>query len=242
MQRIVITSCSQRKKSDKHLLPAIERYDGPNFRLLRKYLSQSADKLDVYVLSAKFGLLAYTTKIPFYEQKLSNQQFHELTEISRLQANQFFTETEKPKEVFVNLGISYLQVFEPTLQTLAQTNSLIFTSGSSGKRLAEMHDWLYGEKSPLRNECTETILKEVFIQGIRLQTSEKEIRAIIQNEIAQNKTKDLQNFQSWFVPIDDMKVSPKWLISKLTGLPVGKFHSDQARKTLQRLGIKVQRV
>jgi hypothetical protein len=242
MQRIVITSCSQRKKSDKHLLPAIERYDGPNFRLLRKYLSQSTDKLDIYVLSAKFGLLAYTTEIPFYEQKLSNQQFHELTEISRLQANQFFTETEKPKEVFVNLGSSYLQVFEPTLEKLAQTNSLTFTSGSSGKRLAEMHDWLYGANSPLRNERAETKSEEVFIQGIRLQTSENEIRAIIQNEVAQNKTKDLQNFQSWFVPIDDIKVSPKWLISKLTGLPVGKFHSDQARKVLQRLGIKVERV
>ncbi len=242
MKRIVIISCSQRKKTDENILPAIERYDGPNFRLLRKYLSLSTDKLDVYVLSAKFGLLSYTTEIPFYEQKLSNQQFHELTEASRIQANRFFAETEKPKEVFINLGSAYQQVFAPILEKLAQTNSLTFTSGSSGKRLAEMHDWLYGANSPLRNECTGTISKEVFIQGIRLQTSEKEIRAIIQNEIAQNKTKDLQNFQSWFVPIDDLKVSPKWLISKLSGLPVGKFHSDQARKVLQRLGIKVERV
>lgn len=242
MQRILITSCSQRKKTDKNLLPAIDRYDGPSFRLLRKYLSQNTDKLEVYILSAKYGLLSYKNKIPFYEEKLIKQKSQELSQLSISQANQLFDKTEQKKEVFVNLGNLYLQVFEPILEKISQTNSVVFTSGSSGKRLAEMHDWLYGENSPLRNEQNETNLAEVYIQGIRLQTNEAQIRSIIQKEISQNGIKDLQNFQSWFVPIDEIKVSPKWLISRLTGLPVSKFHSGQARKVLQKLGIKVQRV
>lgn len=241
MQRIIITSCSQRKKIDKNLLPAIERYDGPSFRLLRKYLCQTTDNLDVYILSAKYGLISYENEIPFYEEKLKKQKSGELTKLSISQANHIFPKTKR-KEVFVNLGDLYLQVFEPILEKLSQTNSLVFTSGSSGKRLAEMHDWLYGENSPLRNEKNETKLAEVYIQGIRLQTNEAQIRSIIQKEITQNGIKDLQNFQSWFVPIDEIKVSPKWLISRLTGLPVSKFHSGQARKVLQNLGIKVQRV
>ena len=181
-------------------------------------------------------------QIPFYDEKLDKHKSQELTQLSISQSSHFFTDSEKTKEVFVNLGNLYLQVFEPILEKLSQTNSVVFTSGSSGKRLAEMHDWLYGENSPLRNEQNETKLTEVYIQGIRLQTNEAQIRAIIQKEITQNGIKDLQNFQSWFVPIDEMKVSPKWLISRLTGLPVSKFHSDQARKVLQKLGIKVQRV
>ncbi|MGI8469157.1 MAG: hypothetical protein ACR2N3_11970, partial [Pyrinomonadaceae bacterium] len=75
-----------------------------------------------------------------------------------------------------------------------------------------------------------------------LYTTEKEIRAIVKDEISQNGMKNLQNYQSWFVLVDDFKISPKWLVSRLINLPVGKFHSDQARKVLQRLGIKVQRV
>lgn len=242
MKRIIITSCSQRKKNNESLLSAIERYDGPNFRLLRKYLNQTTDELDVYILSAKYGLIYQEKQISFYEEKLNKNNLQEITKLSIAQANRFFTGTEKTKEVFVNLGALYLKVFEPILEKLSEKNELIFTSGSSGRRLAEMHDWLYGENSPLRNEKTETVLKEVYIKGIQLRTDEKQIRLIIQKEITQNGIKYLQNFQSWFVPIDDFKISPKWLISKLTGLPVSKFHSDQARKVLQKLGIKVQRV
>lgn len=242
MKRIVLTSCSQRKKNNESLLSAIERYDGPNFRLLRKYLNQTTDELDVYILSARYGLIHQEKQISFYEEKLNKNNLQEITKLSIAQANNFFTGREKAKEVFVNLGTLYLQVFEPILEKLSKKNELIFTSGSSGRRLAEMHDWLYGENSPLRNEKTETVLKEVYIKGIQLRTDEKQIRSIIQKEITQNGIKYLQNFQSWFVPIDEFKISPKWLISKLTGLPVSKFHSDQARKVLQKLGIKVKRV
>ena len=36
--RLLILSCSQRKRPDRVLLPALERYDGPVFRMLRKFL------------------------------------------------------------------------------------------------------------------------------------------------------------------------------------------------------------
>jgi hypothetical protein len=241
MNRTLILSCSQSKKFDQNDLPAIERYDGPAFRLLRRYLNRSHEDLEIYILSAKFGLIKHQTSIPYYEQKLRSDGIEELKEQISMQF--FFSETQERKPFFINLGKTYLQVFEPVFEGLVKNPNTTFASGSSGKRLAEMYDWLYGEKSALRNEQAKIKLeKEVFIQGVRLDTTEKEIRVIVQKELRQNGMKEMQNFQSWFVPIDDLKVSPKWLISRLTDLPVGRFHSDQARKVLQKLSIKVQRV
>jgi len=39
-QRLLILSCSQRKRPDPSLLPAIERYNGPPFQVLRRYLRE----------------------------------------------------------------------------------------------------------------------------------------------------------------------------------------------------------
>ena len=243
MNRTLILSCSQSKKIDETDLPAIQRYDGPSFRLLRRYLSQTDEDLEIYILSAKYGLIRHQTSIPYYEQKLRNDRIEELKESISKQKRNIFSETQKRNSFFINLGKTYLQVFEPVFEEQIKNSNTTFASGSSGKRLAEMYDWLYGEKSSLRNEQTEVELeRKVFIQGVQLCATETEVRALVQKEIKQNGRKGIQNYQSWFVPIDNLKVSPKWLISRLTGLPVGKFHSDQARKVLQKLGIKVQRV
>jgi hypothetical protein len=39
--RMLILACSRRKRPDEGLLPAIERYDGPAFRVLRRFLRKS---------------------------------------------------------------------------------------------------------------------------------------------------------------------------------------------------------
>jgi hypothetical protein len=42
--RLLIAACSQRKRADEGLLPAIERYDGPVYRVLRRFLRQHPSK------------------------------------------------------------------------------------------------------------------------------------------------------------------------------------------------------
>jgi hypothetical protein len=37
---MLILACSRRKRPDEGLLPAIERYDGPAFRVLRRFLRE----------------------------------------------------------------------------------------------------------------------------------------------------------------------------------------------------------
>ncbi len=56
MTRLLIVTCSQRKNPTLGLLPAIDRYDGPAFLVLRKYLREGVgDAPRVLILSAKYG-------------------------------------------------------------------------------------------------------------------------------------------------------------------------------------------
>jgi hypothetical protein len=72
MHRLLIIACSERKNSAVGLLPAIDRYDGPAFRVLRKYLREHAERApSILILSAKYGLIPAGQEIPMYERRLS---------------------------------------------------------------------------------------------------------------------------------------------------------------------------
>jgi len=56
-------------------LPAIERYDGPPFRVLRRYFREQPEhNVDAFVLSAKWGLIPADQPIPLYEQSMSRER------------------------------------------------------------------------------------------------------------------------------------------------------------------------
>jgi len=243
MNRIVITACSQSKKASEDLIPAIQRYDGPSFRLLRKYINKGPDDLDIFILSAKFGLLTYQTEIPFYDQTLNKKRVEDLSILALDQARELIYCKHRNREIFVNLGKTYLEAFQPALNQIADLNSLTVASGSSGRRLSELHDWLYGEESRLLTDIANTTVdKGAWFKGKLIHLNESDLRLILRRGIANGEQDLIKNFQSWFVFVDGVKVSPKWLVSKVTGFPVGKFHSDEARKLIGKLGIEVHRV
>jgi hypothetical protein len=51
MSRLLILACSARKRLDKSALPAIERYDGVNFRVLKKLQREQNFPNDLNVLT-----------------------------------------------------------------------------------------------------------------------------------------------------------------------------------------------
>src|SRR5438552_17811796 len=72
MNRLLILSCSERKVPGRGLLRAIDGYDGPAFRVLRKYLrARPLHAPTVLILSAIFGLMAADEPIPVYNVRLS---------------------------------------------------------------------------------------------------------------------------------------------------------------------------
>ncbi|NEQ77914.1 MAG: hypothetical protein F6K23_35840 [Okeania sp. SIO2C9] len=49
-RHLLIISCTRRKSLDVGLIPAIARYDGPKFRVLRRFLQQQPSNCqDIYI-------------------------------------------------------------------------------------------------------------------------------------------------------------------------------------------------
>jgi hypothetical protein len=77
---LLIVTCSQRKRSDPGLLPALERYDGIFLRILRKALREGhwSGTLEVLIISAKYGLLELDTVIENYDLRMTIGQAKQL--------------------------------------------------------------------------------------------------------------------------------------------------------------------
>src|SRR5215211_4455445 len=77
--RMLILACSRRKRPEEDLLPAVERYDGPAFRVLRRFLRESPSKApDILILSAEHGLIPHDLPIAAYDRKMTEARAHEL--------------------------------------------------------------------------------------------------------------------------------------------------------------------
>lgn len=72
-KRLVVLSCSATKRNDNGLLPALERYDGPVYKVLRSFLREAAwpSSLSVAVMSAEHGLIGGLAQIKNYDQRMT---------------------------------------------------------------------------------------------------------------------------------------------------------------------------
>src|SRR4051794_16633260 len=81
--RLLLLSCSQRKRSTPGKMAALQRYDGPAFQVVRRYLRESDDPLlNVCVLSAEHGIIASDDRIADYDRKMDAERAAELRESS----------------------------------------------------------------------------------------------------------------------------------------------------------------
>ncbi len=139
---LLIIACSQRKCSDPGLLPAIKRYDGVNFRVLRKAKREGywPENLDVLILSAKYGLISIYTPIADYEQRMNPDRAHELkTQVT--QTLEIHARQNTYHEVYVDLGQDYQPAVEE-LRKLFNSSTVMYAKGRIGERLAHLKHWL----------------------------------------------------------------------------------------------------
>ena len=236
---LLIVACSQAKNNFTGCLPAIERYDGPVFRLLRKYRnSVPSSKIPrIEVLSAKFGLISANDPIPLYDQKMTEERAEELRPIviNRLQA---IVDEQTPEEIFVSLSHVYEQALDGFSVSLPLATVVTASRGTPGKKLSELYTWLYGKPAEDNHSKINTASKAV-LRGVEIKLTSLEIINIGRKQLA-NHPIGSDRFQTWYVTIDGTPVSTKWLVSQITGLPVSKFGGTEARRLLQQLGVKVE--
>jgi hypothetical protein len=139
---LLIVACSQRKRSDPGLLPAITRYDGGQFRVLRKaqrdgYLPEC---LDVLILSAKYGLIEASTPIADYEQRMNRKRASEL-KAQVTQALGVYDRKNIYTQVYVDLGQDYRPAVKG-LTELFKGSQVTLVEGRIGERLRQLKLWL----------------------------------------------------------------------------------------------------
>ncbi len=238
--RLLILSCSQRKHSTPSLLPALERYDGPIFQVINKFMRMrpfEAQSLDVYILSAKFGLIPSSQLIPNYNfrvtlQKVKKLQSLTLTELKRILADRQYD------ELFISMGKDYLRVLDGYESLIPANLKVIISKGVIGRKQAELRNWLHGGVSvPSDNQMEVTQQGKANFRGVEISLTSNQVMDVARLAIAEKQ--NIPKSQVWYVQVDDKRVPLKWLVSKLTGLPVNAFHTDEARRVLQQLGVEV---
>jgi len=238
MSRLLILSCSQRKRPDPDTLPAIERYDGPAFRVLRRYLREtSSDQPDVHILSSRFGLIASSEHIPFYDQRMSLTRAQELMPSVSRNLRQILS-SNLYSAVFVSFGLIYSLAIDTSLITDYEDLAFQAAKGTSGRRIAQLYDWLHGAPPEVAHSRD---VERIQFRGVDVMHTVEEVLHIARQALQAGRGIS-DNYQAWYVAIDSYRVAPKWLVSQLTGLPVGQFTTSSARRLLAQLGIQVKRI
>ena len=146
-RRLLILSCSQRKHETLEPLPAIERYNGPSFLVLRRFLRESSNQsmeLDVYILSAAYGLIPGDCPIKWYDRKMDLTRAVEL----QSQVNSALSDILRVNytSICFVLGKTYLKAFESAHDLIPDHTERIIAYGWIGKKLAQLKHWLWGEQ------------------------------------------------------------------------------------------------
>jgi hypothetical protein len=154
-ERLLILACSQRKTSGKGQLPAINRYDGPAFRVLRKFLRENPDPaLTVLILSAKYGLIESERKIPFYDCRLFR------TTTARLQRQVLGTarnilRSQPWQAVGICAGKNYRSALVGFAEEIPEGIRLDVLEGGLGRRLTALRDWLHRSAAEIKSVSRE---------------------------------------------------------------------------------------
>lgn len=136
---LVVLGCSATKHEAKGPLPAVSRYDGPAFRVLRNYLRERrwSRSLSVAVLSAKHGLIGGIAPVAPYDLRMTSRRASELhsevmTGLKRFSPSHRHFELVLGKDYLSSVSISELD-HQGTVQV---------TEGSIGEKLSRLHTLL----------------------------------------------------------------------------------------------------
>jgi len=240
--RLLIMACSQHKSEHPQLIPAIDRYDGLTYRVLRRYLQNKPQQhLHVYILSAEFGLISSHQPLPRYDRRMTSERVCELRPSVVAAMSRLLNEIDY-HDLFICAGKTYLQVLEGYNKNAPPTVCASIATGPPGRRLSQLHDWLNGSP-PMPYTVRQSVAKDgrVIIRGVEIQETSAHMLDVARQALDEG-VDGVDSYQSWYVPVENRRVAPKWLVSRLSGLPVSAFTTGEARRVLTQLGIDVERV
>jgi hypothetical protein len=144
MLRLLVIACSQKKTLGDDPVPAIERYDGPAYRVLRKYLREFPDAAPtVLILSAKFGLIPSDHPTPPYDCRLSKKIALDLPPRVMESAREVLG-SRTWNAIAVCAGRDYRIVLDGFESLVPPGAEFVVLQGGQGTRLTNLKKWLLG--------------------------------------------------------------------------------------------------
>lgn len=141
-RRLLIVACSASKNPARKQLPALERYTGGTFKVIKRLmrLEQYPHDVDLLIISANYGLIRDDQPIPNYNLRMTPQGAREQAERNRV-ALRTIVEATEYREVFISAGKVYLTAIEPFADWRG-TGSIAVNSGKIGVQLKTLKSWL----------------------------------------------------------------------------------------------------
>ena len=142
---VILTTSVRLDEETKEPIPALERYNGVYFRVLKKYLREGRFRdTDILIVSEKYGLIWSDDKIPLYEihGKMGSLTLDEKAIEKLRQENLKKLEKilDRYSEIYVNVGKEYMKLIKG-FEKLA-SGRIIHAKGSLGAKATHMKQWI----------------------------------------------------------------------------------------------------
>ena len=147
--KLLIMPPSYRRNTSEKELPALQRYDGVLYRVLRKALREKTlEDLDILILTEDLRLVKAEEKIPFKPpigQKWSGWGPAEIPEEVRKKNLEFLkrlASITKYDEIFIALGLKFREAIEG-IERIFPDSKIIYIQGRGLGEYAKMlKEWL----------------------------------------------------------------------------------------------------
>lgn len=143
MSRLLLISCSATKRPNTpgvFGMAAIDRYDGPKYRVVRKALAEGGrEPPTIRILSAALGLIGPDEPIADYNLELTPKS-RDVLAACRYRRGDIAAQVAQADDVFVMAGGHYTQVLQAWCPSASR--SWIYATGAPGQRLQMLAAWL----------------------------------------------------------------------------------------------------
>ena len=120
-------------------MPAFQRYDGPAYRVFRKFLRDAArSTANLYILSAKYGLISGDILIPDYDLRMTADRAEQLKPAVQRSLSLILS-LHRYDEIFVAMGKVYR---EALMDFMPSDGRVVVADGKIGEKSAALYRWL----------------------------------------------------------------------------------------------------
>ncbi|CAG9184407.1 hypothetical protein LMG32289_05608 [Cupriavidus pampae] len=147
----LLIACSGTKRPDAQWLPALSRYDGPAYRVLRGAVQATGCRPSMRILSAELGLISPQTAIPDYNRCMDDARMREYLQSGKGAAEvSAHLHAVRPTDILVMGGARYREVFHDALvrANLPTHVRQLTVHGGIGEQLGQLRRWLHGLPVP----------------------------------------------------------------------------------------------